>query len=61
MSRDATLSHITNTLPGRLGMDFWVRLAAFGIGPLIGLLTTLFPSITDFVFSWLEPGAQALK
>jgi hypothetical protein len=61
MSRDATLSHITNTRPGRLGMDFWIRLVAFGIGPLIGLLTTLFPSITDFVFSWLEPGAQALK
>jgi hypothetical protein len=42
-------------------MDFWIRLVAFGIGPLIGLLTTLFPSITDFVFSWLQPGAQALK
>jgi hypothetical protein len=61
MSRDATLSHITNTRPGRLGMDFWIRLVTFGVGPLIGLLTTLFPSITDFVFSWLEPSVQALK
>jgi hypothetical protein len=61
MSRDATLSHITNTTPGELGMDFWVRLVGFGVGPLIGLLTTLFPSITDFVFSWLEPSVQALK
>jgi hypothetical protein len=61
MSRDATLSHITDTDPGQLGGDFWVRLLTFGIGPLIGLLTTLFPSISDFVFSWLQPGTQALK
>jgi hypothetical protein len=61
MSRDATLSHITNTEPGALGWDFWGRLLTFGVGPLIGLLTTLFPSITDFMFSWLQPGAQALK
>jgi hypothetical protein len=61
MSRDATLSHITNTPPGQLGWDFWLRLVGFGIGPLIGLLTTLFPSITEFAFSWLEPSVQALK
>jgi hypothetical protein len=61
MARDATLSHVTNTRPGELGWEFWQRLAAFGIGPVIGLLTTLFPSITDFVFSWLQPSTQALK
>jgi hypothetical protein len=61
MHRDATLSHITNTEPGALGWDFWGRLLAFGVGPLIGLLTTLFPSITDFVFSWLQPSVQAIK
>jgi hypothetical protein len=49
MSRDSTLSHVTNTSPGKLGLEFWERVVAFGIGPLIGLLTTLFPSITDFV------------
>jgi hypothetical protein len=61
MHRDATLSHITNTNPGELGIDFWVRIATFGIPPLIGLLTTLFPSMTDFVVSFLQPGAQAIK
>jgi hypothetical protein len=61
MSRDATLSHITNTNPGELGVEFWVRLVGFGVGPLIGLLTTLFPSITDFIFSWLQPGMESLK
>ena len=61
ISRDATLSHITNTTPGELGMDFWLRLVGFGIGPLLALLTTLFPSIADFAVSWLQPGVQALK
>jgi hypothetical protein len=60
MCRDATLSYITDTTPGQLGWDFWFRLAAFGIGPLAGLLATLFPSISDFVFSWLQPSVQAL-
>ena len=61
MCRDATLSHITNARPGELGLDFWLRMVTFGIGPWLGLLTTLFPSITDFVFSWVQPGAQAVK
>lgn len=61
MHRDATLSHITNTRPGELGGQFWLHLITFGIGPLLGLLTTLFPSVTDFVTSWLQPSMQALQ
>ncbi|HLM82912.1 MAG TPA: hypothetical protein VK302_20105 [Terriglobales bacterium] len=61
MHRDATLSHITNTRPGELGGQFWLHLLTFGVGPLLGLLTALFPSITDFVSSWLQPSMQALK
>jgi hypothetical protein len=61
MHRDATLSHITHTAPGQLGGQFWLHLVTFGIGPLLGLLTTLFPSITDFVSSWLQPSMQALQ
>ena len=58
MHRDATLSHITHTSPGELGFDFYVKIFTFGLGPLIGLLTTLFPSMTDFVVSFLQPGAR---
>jgi hypothetical protein len=61
MNRDAALSHITNTPPGELGGQFWLQLITFGIGPLVGLLTTLFPSITEFATSWLQPSVQALK
>ena len=61
MHRDATLSHITNTRPGELGMDFWLHIFTFGVGPLLGVLSTLFPSIADFVVSWLQPGMQMAK
>jgi len=61
MHRDATLSHLTNTTPGELGGHFWLQLFTFGIGPLLGLLTTLFPSMTDFIMSWIQPSAQAIK
>ncbi len=61
MHRDATLSYITNTEPGELGAQFWLHLLTFGIGPLLGLLTTLFPSITDFASTWMQPSTQALQ
>jgi hypothetical protein len=61
MHRDATLSHVTNTRPGELGGDFWLKIVSFGIAPLLGLLTTIFPGIADFVFSWLQPGLQSIK
>lgn len=61
MHRDATLSHVTNTRPGELGSEFWFKLIGFGFAPLVGLLTRVFPGITDFVFSWLQPGISSLK
>jgi len=61
MHKDATLSHVTNTTPGELGSAFWFKIVSFGIAPLLGLLTTIFPGIADFVFSWLQPGLQSVK
>ena len=61
MHRDATLSHVTNTKPGELGAEFWFKIIGFGFAPFIGLSTRIFPGITDFVFSWLQPGLSSLK
>jgi hypothetical protein len=61
LSRDATISHITNTETGELGTDFWIRLGSFIGVPLIGLLAAQFPGITDFLVSWIEPGLNAVK
>jgi hypothetical protein len=61
MHRDATLSHITNTNPGELGSEFWFKIIGFGAAPLLGLITTLFPDLSGFLFSWLQPGLASLK
>lgn len=61
LDRDATLSQITNTEPGKLGLGFWVRYGSFIGVPILGLLVSQFPAITDFVTSWLEPSLNAVK
>jgi hypothetical protein len=61
MHRDSTLSRVTNTAPGELGTDFWFKIVGFGAVPLLGLISYLFPGLTDFVFSWLEPGLAAIR
>jgi len=61
LSRDETVSHITNTVPGALGWDFWTRIAGFIGVPLMGLVAAQFPGITDFLVSWIQPGLNAAK
>jgi hypothetical protein len=54
--RDATLSNITNTMPGALGGDFYVKVVQFTLGPALGLVAVLFPSVANYLFTWLQPG-----
>jgi hypothetical protein len=61
MYADPLLSRITNTKPGELGLDFWVRLGTFAFVPLLSLLSMQFPSINNFLFSWLQPALQSIK
>ena len=61
MHRDPILSYVTNTRPGELGIDFWIKLVGFGAGPALGLIATVFPELTDFLFSWVQPGISSFK
>lgn len=61
MERDEILSYIANSRPGQLGTAFWIKLVGFLAVPVIGVLTTQFPSITDTVLQWLQPGLDAVK
>ena len=61
MHRDATLSYVTNTKPGALDLEFWFKVLGFGIAPLVGLLTRIFPDISDFIFAWIQPSISSLK
>ena len=59
--REVILSRLTSTTPGELGLDFWLKFASAGAIPVFSLLAAQFPSINQFLFSWLEPALQALK
>jgi hypothetical protein len=61
LDRDSTLSHITNTEPGKLGANFWIRILSFVGVPAMGLIVAQFPEITDFVVSWVQPSMNAVK
>jgi hypothetical protein len=61
MYAEPLLSRITNTKPGELGLDFWVRLGTFVFVPLLSLLSVQFPEINNFLFSWLQPALQSIK
>ena len=61
MYRDSTLSNLTGTTPGELGSEFWIKLVGFGLGPALGLVASVFPEFTDFIFSWVQPGLASLK
>jgi hypothetical protein len=61
MHRDTTLSHITDTTPGELGLDFWLRLASFVAVPLLSLLAVQFPQVNSILSSWMQPALQAFK
>ena len=61
MHRDTILSRTTSTEPGKLDLGFYEKLISVLGVPIIGLLASQFPEISNFLFSWLEPSLQTLK
>lgn len=59
--RDNVLSNLTDTKPGELGIDFFIRMASFIALPLFSLLASQFPSVNRFFYSWLQPAVEALN
>ncbi len=60
MDRDSILSRLTATTPNQIGKHFYFYVARFGALPLITILSTQFPSVRNFLFSWIQPAIQAL-
>jgi hypothetical protein len=61
MHRDSILSKLTDTTPGELGTDFYLKMASFVLLPLLSLLVSQFPDLNNFLFSWLHPAMQVLS
>ncbi len=61
MERDPIVSRIGGTDPDKLSVNFYFKLAGYGLIPLLGLLASQFPSIANFLLSSVEPALEALK
>jgi hypothetical protein len=60
MSRNAILSRLTSTTPGKADWGFATRTASFAALPLFSMLGSHFPFIGRYVFSWLQPALKSL-
>jgi hypothetical protein len=60
MSRDATLSRLTDTPIGQVGSEFYFKVIAAGALPLLTVLASHFPGLGRFLFSWVQPAFSAL-
>ncbi len=61
IERDPILSRIEGTKAEQLSAEFYFKLLAYGALPVLGLLASEFPSIANFLFSWIEPTLAALR
>jgi hypothetical protein len=61
IERDPIISRIEGTQPGKLNGEFYLKLLGYGALPVLGLLASMFPSIANFLFSWVEPTFTAMQ
>ena len=60
MDKDAILSRLSDTEPGKLDRAFYVRVFSYGALPLLTVLASQFPAIGRFLFSWVQPAIEAM-
>jgi hypothetical protein len=60
MDRDPVLSRLRATKP-RLDMNFVLRVVSYGSLPVLALLGSQFPTVGNFLFSWVQPALQSMK
>jgi hypothetical protein len=61
MDRDAILSSLSSSTKNEIGKPFYMRLASFGALPLLTVLATRFPTISQFLSGWVQPALEALR
>lgn len=61
MERDPILSRLAGSKPGELNASFYLNLCRYGALPILGLLASQFPTISNFLLSWMQPALEALQ
>ena len=60
MDRDSVISRITDTEAGKVGKEFYLRLAAVGALPALTVVSAYFPPIGRFLAGLTQPALDAL-
>jgi len=60
MDKDAILSRLSDTDPGKLARALYMRLLSYGALKLLTVLGSQFPAIGSFLFSWVQPAIETL-
>jgi hypothetical protein len=61
IERDPIISRIEGTKAGELNVEFYFKIVGYVALPVLGLLASEFPSIANFLLSWVEPTLTAVK
>jgi hypothetical protein len=61
LEKDPILSRMGGSEPGKLNTGFYLKVAAYGALPALSLLASTFPTISNFLLSWVEPTLEAFK
>jgi hypothetical protein len=61
MHRNPILSRITDTRPNELGWDFYLRIASFGVLPVVAWLAYQFPDVGSVIYRFVQPGVPVVK
>jgi hypothetical protein len=61
LEKDPVLSHMVGSDPGKLNKEFYLKIAGYGALPILSLLASEFPSVSNFLLSWVEPTLEAFK
>jgi len=61
MHRDPVLSRITHTKANELGIEFYIRIVAFGAVPVLTWLAYQFPEFGSTIFKFIQPGLEVVK
>jgi hypothetical protein len=61
MHRDPILSRITDKKADELGVEFYIRIFAFGAVPVLTWLAYQFPDVGNTLFKFIQPGLEVVK
>jgi hypothetical protein len=61
MEKDKMLCLLAETKSGEHSAELIFKIVSYGLGPLLGILSAYFPTMSRFLFSWLQPTLETLK